>query len=187
MGCMVIEKADVKGIFNVFKRVVEFIGLEWEEFFKKLVVFGFDGVLVMMGARKGVVVLLKEKNFFIIGIYCFGYRFELVYKEFLVKVDFGDKVVIFLMGLYYFYYNSLLNRSNFKNFFKVLGKKVVIFTRVGGIRWVGYVLRVLINFFKGYEVVVQYLQQLGEDLKVSLVVKSKAKCFFKLFIKKDVM
>ena len=187
MGCMATEKADAKGIFNALKRAVESIGLEWEELLKKLVALGSDGASVMMGARKGVAALLKEKNPSIIGIHCFGHRLELAYKESLAKVDLGDKVVTLLMGLYYFYHNSPLNRSNLKNSFKALGKKAVTPTRVGGTRWVGHVLRALTNLFKGYEAVVQHLQQLGEDPKASSVAKSKAKCFLKLLTKKDVM
>ena len=134
MCCMATEKADAKGILNALKRAVESIGLEWEELLKKLVALGSDGASVMMGARKGVAALLKEKNPSIIGIHCFGHRLELAYKESLAKVDLGDKVLTLLMGLYYFYHNSPLNRSNLKNSFKPLGKKVVTPTRVGGTR-----------------------------------------------------
>ena len=87
MGCMATEKADAKGILNALKRAVESIGLEWEELLKKLVALDFDGASAMMGARKGVAALLKEKNPFIIGIHCFGHRLELAYKESLAKVD----------------------------------------------------------------------------------------------------
>ena len=187
MGCMATEKADAKGILNALKRAVESICLEWEELLNKLVVFGFDGASVMMGARKGVAALLKEKNPSVIGIHCFGHRLELAYKESLAKVDLGDKVLTLLMGLYYFYHNSPLNRSNLKNSFKALGKKVVTPTRVGGTRWVGHVLQALTNLFQGYEAIVQHLQQLGKDQQASSVAKSKAKCFLKLLTRKDVM
>lgn len=91
------------------------------------------------------------------------------------------------MGLYYFYHDSPLNCSNLKNSFKALGKNVVTLTQVGGTRWVGHVLTALSNLFRGYEALVQHLQQLVDGTKVSANAKSKVKCFLKLLTKKDVM
>lgn len=187
MGCMSAEKVDAEGILNALERAVQFTGLKWVELLNTLVALGSDGASVMMGVRKGVAALLKERNPCIIGIHCFGHRLELAYKESLKKVPLGEKVVTLLMGLYYFYHNSPLNRSNLRNSFKALGKKVVTPSRVGGTRWVGHVQRALTNLFRGYEALVQHLQQLVGGTKVSAVAKSKAKCFLKLLTTKDVM
>lgn len=86
----------------------------------------------MMGVRKGVAALLKEGKACIVRIHCFAHRLELAYKESLTKVALGEKVVMLLKSLYYFYHNSPLNRSNLRSSFKALGKKVVIPSQVGG-------------------------------------------------------
>ena len=59
--------------------------------------------------------------------------------------------------------------------------------QVGGTCWVDHILQALTNVFKGYEAIVQHLQQLGENPKASSIAKSKAECFLKLLIRKDVM
>lgn len=50
----------------------------------------------------------------------------------------------------------------------------------------GHVLTALSNLFRGYEALVQHLQQLVDGTKVSANAKSKVKCFLKL-LTKDVM
>ena len=91
IGCMSTEKADAEGILNALERAVRITGLKWDELLQKWVALGSDGASVMMGVRKGVAVLLKERNPCIIGIQCFGHRLELAYKESLTKSALGEK------------------------------------------------------------------------------------------------
>ena len=109
---MSTEKVDCKGILNTIEHAVQATGLKCNELLQKVVVLDFNGASVMTGVPKGVAALLKETNACIVSIHCFGQRLELAYKESLTKVALGEKVVMLLIGLYYFYHNSPLKCNN---------------------------------------------------------------------------
>lgn len=139
------------------KVVVYYLEILCNVFFLKLVGLGCDGVLNMIGYQNGFIVLFQKEQLFVIVVYCFVYRLELVFKDVLKFNSFYEKVVvILLMGLYYFYYKSTVNRFMFKRCFNFFQRKVRIFIRVGGIRWVGYLYRVLESVIFLYFVIIFY-------------------------------
>lgn len=115
---------------------------------------------------------MKERNACIVSIHCFGHRLELGYKESLTKVALGKKVVTLLMGL-----TTSIKTAHLT--------AVICKSRLG--RQVGHVVRVLTNFFRGYEALLLHLQQLVDGSKVSPTAKCKAKCFPKFLTKRDIM
>lgn len=75
-------------------------------------------------------------------------------------IKIAEKVVSGLvLGLYYFYHNSPLNRANLKESYRALGIDRKIPTRVGGTRWVDHVLLALRNMFHGYAAIKQHFYQ----------------------------
>lgn len=64
-----------------------------------------------------------------------------------------------LTGLYYFYRNSPLNRSNLETSCKALNIKFLVPTRIGGTRWLPHWYRALENLWKIYPALATHLQQ----------------------------
>ena len=93
------------------------------------------------------------------GIHCMGHRVELSYKDAVKDILIHRKLSDLLLGLFYFYHNSPLNRSNLKRTAEALGVQVYMPTRVGGTRWLDHTLRALTNLLKGYQVLVEHLGQ----------------------------
>ncbi|KAK3090549.1 hypothetical protein FSP39_012619 [Pinctada imbricata] len=188
LGCMNVQKADAKGILNAMKRACEMNSLAWDDIITKMVALGSDGASVMQGANKGVAALLKQENPSIVSIHCLGHRLELAYKDAMKSCSMGEKIcTILLMGLYYFYHNSPLNRSNLKMSSQTLGVKLKLPTRVGGTRWIGHILLALSNFFHSYSAILLHLEQLVGSAGSMTTAKSKAKCFMKLMKDENMM
>lgn len=128
---------------------------------RKLVGAGTDGASVMTGRANGVVARIRREvgHPFLVGVHCAGHRLELSFKDGVSKCNMYQKVDAFLVGIYYFYRNSPLNRSNLKQSFKALHLPVLLPTRTGGTRWVGHHKRAISNLIRGYNAVRQHLQQ----------------------------
>lgn len=122
---------------------------------KKLVAFGSDGAAVMTGRKYGAVAKFREvSGQHIVGVHCMAHRLELAYKDAMSKNMCHVKLEELLLGLYYFYHNSPLNRANLKRSFEMLSMRTVIPTRVGGTRWMGHVKTALDHFLRGYAAIV---------------------------------
>ena len=80
----------------------------------------------MLGKDKGVIALQQKENSRVIGVHCSGHRLELAYKDAAKQNVLAEKILTMLTGLYYFYRNSALNRTNLKAAFKCLDVKVLI-------------------------------------------------------------
>lgn len=76
-----------------------------------------DGASNMMGKKKGLVVLLKKDYPQIIGVHCLCHRLELSFKDALKKNAVYDRLVTMLLGIYYFYKNSPLQRKTLRKTF----------------------------------------------------------------------
>ena len=129
-------------------------------FFSKLVGLGCDGPSNMTGHRNGLIALLQKEQPSVIVVHCFAHRLELAFKDASKSNSLHEKVVAtLLMGLYYFYHNSTVNRSMLKRCSNTLQKKVRISTRVGGTRWVGHLHRALESVISSYPIIILHLQQ----------------------------
>ncbi|KAL3852786.1 hypothetical protein ACJMK2_016402 [Sinanodonta woodiana] len=126
----------------------------------KLVGFGSDGAAVNTGINNGVIARFKETQKCLVGIHCHGHRLELAYKAALTKKPIHAKVDELLAGLYYFYRNNPLNRSDLLGACEVLGITKIVPTRVGGTRWLAYWQRALDNLWEAYPAIVSHLQTL---------------------------
>ena len=126
-----------------------------------------------MGKNGGVIAKLKNNQPLVLGILCHAHRLELAFKDALKKQPLHDKVSSLLLGLYYFYQKSSLNRSTLKRAFDALNVKLIITTRVGGTCWVLHTLRALENLWKAYPAIVTHLQQVIINNYKPLILNDK--------------
>ena len=185
LRCCQVERGNAQGIMKAIKKAVSFLA-PWEEFNEKLVALGSDGASVMLGRKNGVIALLQQNKPDVIGIHCCGHKLELAFKDAIKKCPLGEKIMTLLSGLYYFYRNSALNRTNLKNAYRFLGIKTLLPTRANGTRWVGHVKRALDHFLLGYKAFRLHLEQLV-DSKEKGDSKAKAQGFLKLIKSQDII
>ena len=176
-----VEKGNTEGIHDALKCAVtssDHLEIPWNDFTSKLVGLGCDGAAVMLGNKKGLAALLQQSQPALVEVHCFAHRLELGFKDTVKKSNLYKKTVVtILMGLYYFYRNSPLNRSTcmLKRSFSALGSRVYLPTRMGGTRWIGHLLRALTNFQNGYSAILQHLQQVCAS---SLELTFQIYCFY---------
>lgn len=182
VGIKSVEKAEAAHITSAIRDIMEGVCEEWES---KLVALATDGAAVMVGAKSGVVSRLKGNRAYIIRIHCMAHRQELAFMDAINSHVMFQRVEEFLSGLYTFYHTSPLNRANLVNSFQALGHKPLVPTRIGGIRWVGHLLRSLDHFLRGFQGIVQHLEQVvalliyqKECVTVTVLVRVLSdKCF----------
>lgn len=156
-----VGKCDGEGIVNAIFDSLASLELNENQWTRKLVGFGSDGATVNLGKKSGVITRLKEKQPWPVvqGIHCHAHRLELAYKDAVNKNCYHEKVEALLTGLYYFYRNSPLNRSNLETSCKALNIKFLVPTRIGGTRWLPHWYRALENLWKIYPALATHLQQ----------------------------
>ena len=171
---------------QAIKKGIETV-IPWNEFTLKLVALGSDGASVMLGKNNGVIAHLLLEQPSMIAVHCSGHRLELAYKDAVKKCPLVEKATTLLKALYIFYDKSSLNRTNLKNAYGCLGKKVLLPTRADGTRWAGHVLRALHNFLTGYAAFRLHLEQLAASHERGGDAKSKAIGFLKLLKSQEVI
>ena len=177
-----VAKADASHIMAALSTAVTTaLGIEEEVWKKKLVGIDSDGAAVMRGCRSGVVAHLTEGLPHVVGVHCMAHRLELSFTDTDNEKPCCKKIDSLLMGLYYFYHNSALNRANLKASYESLQKPPLMPTRVGGTHWVPHILKALDYFLRGYAAVVQHLEHIHSPDSVGGrgEQKAKAKLFFK--------
>ena len=91
----------------------------------------------------------------------------------------AEKITTMLSGLYYFYRNGALNRTNLKNAYTCLGMKVLLPTQAGCTRWVSHVYKTSVHFLNGYKAFWLHLEQLASSNE-GAKIKPKVQGFLKL-------
>ena len=105
-----------------------------------------DGASVNTGCNNGVVVKIQEEiQANIIWLLCNGHKIKLCFKDCIKEIRFSLKIDVLLCGVYLFYRNSPLNRSNLKQSCTAAGMKCLLPTRPGGTRWVAHQQRAVSN------------------------------------------
>jgi hypothetical protein len=162
IGVQSVEKANAVGIVNALKTTVGKL-FAWEEFKDKLVSLGCDGAAVMVGKKSGVAAHLTEEQPALVVVHCFAHKLELALKDASKNNKLYDKVVrVLLMGLYYFYHNSPLNRSMLRRALEMQPEgRILMPTRVGGTRWIPHTVRAITNLLATLVAVKQHLEQVN--------------------------
>ena len=162
------ERADADGIFKVISDSLNNVGIK--DWHNKLVGVGSDGANVMTGKKGGVVAKWKQLQPLLQGVHCFAHRLELAFKDVVKNINYYSKMSTLLMGLYYFYHNSSLNRENLKRSYTALKITPLMPSRVGGTRWLGHMERALETFWTGYTPIRTHLQQV---FKIHFLISCK--------------
>ena len=168
LGLAAVEKANAAHIFQGINSTLDkVLAIEqtsspaerlWRE---KLVALGTDGASVMLEKNNGMVAKFKTANGqHIIGVHCMDHRLELAFKDSTAKNTCHKKLEELLLGLYYFYHSSALNRANLQRSFGILALRPVMPTRVGGTRSIGHIRLAIDRFLKGYAAIIQHLKQI---------------------------
>ena len=97
----------------------------------KFIGFGSDGASNMTGRRTGLISRLKE-DYTIVGVHCLAHRLELSFRDAIKKNAMYDKLLTLLLGIYYFYKRSPLQRKTLKSSFKVGKLLILTLTSIAG-------------------------------------------------------
>ena len=163
MAAVHVDKPDAISIFEGLKRAVtQYLNVPWVVIVNKLVSLGCDGASVMTGRKGGLGALLQKDSPSLTVIHCLAHRLELGFKD-VSKSKSGqihEKLVdTLLLGLYYFYHRSAVNRACLKQCAKALQCRLLMPSRVGGTRWVGHIHKALNNMLESYSAIMLHLQQ----------------------------
>ncbi|XP_035963315.1 uncharacterized protein LOC118545271 isoform X1 [Halichoerus grypus] len=160
VGVQTVDKKDPLAIRNAIEKTLERnlqLKLSNQDWAKKLVGFGSDGVPGSEGENNGVALLLREIQPCALTVYCFAHHLELSYKAVFQSIPLYNDVRNLLLSIYHFYHSSPLLRSSLMTAFKSLHLRPVMPSQVGGRRWLQELQAALQNFLKGYPAIVQQL------------------------------
>ena len=125
------------------KVILDAVGVMDDKTNATLVGITSDGASNMLGRQKGAVSIVKSQHPHILTNHCLVHRLELAYKDALKKeIKKGyDKVLTALVGVYYFYKKSSLQRKQLRHCFIALGMKPQVPSRIGGTQWMAHMIR----------------------------------------------
>ena len=108
-----VERSDSASILSAMQKAIShYMKVPCNVFFSKLVGLGCDGASNMTGQRNGLIALLKKEQPSVVVVHCFAHRLDLAIKDASKSISLHEKVVAtLLMGLYYFYHRSTVNRQ----------------------------------------------------------------------------
>ena len=107
------------------------------------------------GNKFGVITRMKGNSSLVVQLHCVNHRLEFSFRDTARDNTSHKKLEGLISGLFYFYHNSSLSRTNLKAFFAALDTRPVMPTRVGCTKWMGHLLRSMKNVLKGYKAAVQ--------------------------------
>lgn len=158
-----VEKPDAKSIYDGMKRAVtDYLKVPWNTWMSKLVGLGCDGASVMTGVKGGLGALLRTDSPTVYTVHCLAHRLELAYKDSskgAAKMLHGKLFDTMMIGLYYFYHRSTVNRSSLLRCATTLQCTLLMPTRIGGTRWIGHVQRALTNMIHSFGAIVLHMKQ----------------------------
>ena len=136
IGSTPLDKADATSIVNGVKKLVsQNLDCDWEPFTQKMVACTTDGASVMLGKKTGVVTQFQKEQPCLLPVHCMAHRTELSYGDAFKNTPLYDKAVkTLLVGLFYFYAKSPLNRSNLRRGAAALDDSVVQAINIRGSR-----------------------------------------------------
>ncbi|XP_052806605.1 zinc finger protein 862-like [Mya arenaria] len=131
---------------------------------QKTVGFCSDGASVMMGARRGVIQLMREEGNaeWILPVWCMAHRLELAVKD-CFKSTYMDNVIELLESIYYFYKGSAKRFKEAKDIADLLGEHFLKPEKANGTRWVDHKLKAVSKLLKNWHIIISQMENYAED------------------------
>lgn len=171
-------KAD--GILAAINGAFAYFGFSAREYKQKMIGFGSDGASVMMGARRGVIELLKVEGQadWILSVWCLAHRLELAVKD-CFKGTFMDNVTETLTLIYYFYKGSAKRNKEVAEVAEIMEEHFYKPEKANGTRWVDHKLRSAAKLIANWKLIVIHLQSYIEDKSNKAEDRAKGKGILK--------
>ena len=171
-------KAD--GILAAINGAFAYFGFSAREYKQKMIGFGSDGASVMMGARRGVIELLKVEGQadWILSVWCLAHRLELAVKD-CFKGTFMDNVTETLTLIYYFYKGSAKRNKEVAKVAEIMEEHFYKPEKANGTRWVDHKLRSAAKLIANWKLIVIHLQSYIEDKSNKAEDRAKGKGILK--------
>lgn len=135
-----------------------------QQYKQKTIGFCSDGASVMMGARRGVIQLLKTAGNadWIMPVWCLAHKLELAVKD-AFKSTYMDTVIEILVSIYYFYKGSAKRFKEATDIAEVLGEHFLKPEKANGTRWVDHKLRAVTKLIKNWHIILTQMENYSED------------------------
>ncbi|CAH3162510.1 unnamed protein product [Porites lobata] len=171
-------KAD--GILAAINGAFAYFGFSAREYKQKMIGFGSDGASVMMGARRGVIELLKVEGQadWILSVWSLAHRLELAVKD-CFKGTFMDNVTETLTLIYYFYKGSAKRNKEVAEVAEIMEEHFYKPEKANGTRWVDHKLRSAAKLIANWKLIVIHLQSYIEDKSNKAEDRAKGKGILK--------
>lgn len=168
------------GILAAINGAFADFGFSAREYKQKMIGFGSDGASVMMGARRGVIELLKVEGQadWILSVWCLAHKLELAVKD-CFKGTFMDNVTETLTLIYYFYKGSAKRNKEVSEVAEIMEEHFYKPEKANGTRWVDHKLPFAAKLIANWKLIVIYLQSYIEDKSNKAEDRAKGKGILK--------
>ena len=156
------ENTKAEGILAAIDQ--SFFEFDLANYKQKTVGFCSDGASVMMGAKKGVIQLMKTNGNadWIKAVWCLAHRLELAVKD-AFKSTYMDRVIEMLISIYYFYKGSAKRFKEAEDIAELLGEHFLKPEKANGTRWVDHKLRATAKLIENWPIIVTQMENYAED------------------------
>lgn len=130
----------------------------------------------MVGARRGVIKLLKERGQVEYGfaVWCFAHRLELAVKD-AFKNTYMSTVVDTLTMIYYFYKGSGKRNKEIQDLSDIMDEHFLKPEKANGTRWVEHKLKAVVKMIRNWKLIIVHLMSYAEDNTNRAEDREKAK------------
>lgn len=103
-----------------------------------------DGASVMMGDKKGVIKLFKDRYNvpWVLSVWCLAHLLELAIKD-CFKATYMDDVIELFVSIYYFYKGSAKQMKGASDLADIMDEQFLKLEKANSTRWIDYNLRAI--------------------------------------------
>ena len=172
------DNTKAEGILGAIDRAFNDFGMN--DYHKKVIGYCSDGASVMMGSKKGVIKLFKDRKNapWVLSVWCLAHRLELAVKD-CFKGTYMDEVIEVLRFIYQFYEGSSKRNKEAKDIADIMEEEFLKPEKVNGTRWIDHKLRAASKLLRDWLVLIVHLQNYSEDVSNSGADRAKAKGIIK--------
>ena len=168
------ENTKAEGILGAIDKAFSDFGMN--DYHKKVIGYCSDGASVMMGSKKGVIKLFKDRKGapWVLAVWCLAHRLELAVKD-CFKGTYMDDVIEVMRFIYQFYEGSSKRNKEAKDIADIMQEEFLKPEKVNGTRWIDHKLRATTKLLADWLVFVVHFQSYSEDASNTGRDRAKAK------------